>query len=170
MEEPATQATAGWYIDPAGVVRWWTGSDWGPIAPTPRPGAADGHVLASLSHGGLFMLYFVGPLVIRQTAGKSDPFVRRHATEALNAQITFGLVWNAFGLPGIYGGLSPWIFLGGMAAAFCWILITSLVGVRRAWTGRAWRYPCSLRFVPGGFARASAGAPNDDELSASHQQ
>lgn len=159
MDESPPLPPAGWYLDPAGATRWWTGVDWGPAAPAAPAPSFDGNAVAALAHCGLLMLYFVGPLVIRQTAGKSDDFVRRHATEALNAQITFGIVWNAFGLPGIYGDLSPWIFLSGMGASFGWMVITSAIGVRRAWTGRAWRYPGSIRFVRGGFARRGADSP-----------
>jgi uncharacterized Tic20 family protein len=104
------------------------------------------------------MLYFVGPLVIRLTVGKRNEFVRRHATEALNAQITFGIMWNlsaslAWGLAAATGNSAWHVLFLGMGFAFVWILATSILGGRAAWRGRPWRYPASIRFVPGGWPR-----------------
>ena len=111
-----------------------------------------------LSHLGLLMLYFVGPLVIRQTVGKRNDFVRQHATEALNAQITFGIVWNlsallAWALTAATDNGKWEVLLAGMGLAFLWIVTTSILGARAAWRRAAWRYPGAIRFVPGGWPR-----------------
>jgi uncharacterized Tic20 family protein len=110
------------------------------------------------------MLYFVGPLVIRLTVGKRDQSVRRHATEALNAQITFGIVWNlsallALGLVAATGNDTwNWLF-AGMGLAFVWILVTSILGARAAWQGCPWRYPGAIRFVSGGWPSSPTQLP-----------
>ena len=156
VTETGPSAPPGWYDDGAGSLRWWDGSQWGPASP-PQPDDSIGEprTWAMLSHLGLLMLYFVGPLVIRQTIGKRDDFVRQHATEALNAPITFGILWNlsallAWGLTAATDN-GKWQFLfAGMGLAFVWILTGSIIGARAAWRGDAWRYPGAIRFVPGG--------------------
>jgi uncharacterized Tic20 family protein len=105
-----------------------------------------------LSHLGLLALYFVGPLVIRLTAGKDNVYVRHHSTEALNAQITFAIVWNLCGIGGVLLAAINDAFLFlllGAGIGFIWILTTSILGAVRAWRGVWWRYPGSLRLVRG---------------------
>ena len=109
-----------------------------------------------LSHLGLFMLYFVGPLVIRMTVGRQQEFVRRHATEALNGQITFAIAWNLFLLPVVVMAASnsdghwAWLVLGALAA-FAWMIANSAAGAVHAYRGQPWRYRGKIRFVRGGF-------------------
>src|SRR5437763_352019 len=116
---------AGWYTDSDGVLRWWTGREWGPPAPAPYTPQRDVHLWAMLSHFGLLALYFVGPLIIRLTLGNNDDFIRHHSTEALNAQITFGIAWNVFGigamiLSAVTGNGRFFLLLIGSGAAFVW--------------------------------------------------
>jgi uncharacterized Tic20 family protein len=107
-----------------------------------------------LSHFGLIALYFVGPLVIRLTIGKDNAYVKHHATEALNAQITFGILWNVCGIGAmVFVGITDndmfiWLMLG-VGASFIWILVTSILGAMHAWRGDWWRYPGSVRLVRG---------------------
>jgi uncharacterized Tic20 family protein len=100
----------------------------------------------------VLFLSFVLPLVIRIAYGKTDAFVRHHATEALNAQITFGIAWNLFGIPAQVGywitGNPKFGLIGiGSGVALLWIVVTSILGAVHASRGEWWRYPGSVRLV-----------------------
>ena len=103
MDEPSPWARptlpgAGWYHDGT-VLRWWDGERWGPAAPPaqtswqPIDEVDQGKTLAVLSHVGMFILAIILPLIFRQTEGKTNRYVRHHATEALNFQLTFLILW-----------------------------------------------------------------------------
>jgi uncharacterized Tic20 family protein len=108
-------------------------------------------------------MWFVGPLLVRQIVGPKDPFVRKHATEALNANLTLCLYWNIGPLLGwIIGDLtgeSNWHALfAGMPLAFIWIVTTAIRGAIAANKGEPYRYPGILRMVPGGWPRGGDDA------------
>jgi len=152
-------APPGWYHDQMGLLRWWDGVNWGPTLPTHAPTeSGDARTWALLSHLGMFMLWFVGPLVIRQTIGRRDDYVRRHATEALNANLTLAGYWNIGPVLGIIlsdaTGNTAWNALwAGMAFAFIWIAVSSALGARAAYQGRPYKYRAIVRFVPGGWPK-----------------
>lgn len=159
MSDPAAPWTppAGWYYDHTGVLRWWTGFQWGPPA-GPQAENSDERTWAILAHLGMFMLWFVGPLVIRQTMGRKSGFVRRHATEALNANLTLGLYWNSGPLLALIlshtTSTRTWYGLYvTLPIAFVWIFITMIRGVIAAHRGRPYRYPGAIRFVRGGYPK-----------------
>jgi hypothetical protein len=90
-------------------------------------------VLAALAHGLGIGTLFVGPLVLLLTSGKRSEYVRRHAAEALNFQLTLLLVTIVtFGL-------------GSVVYAVSWVvaLVAAVVGL----TGEPFRYPWILRLV-----------------------
>ncbi len=160
MTDRDTRPPPGWYPDHSGHVRWWDGGQWGPYAPPPAP-SDTGTSLAIVSHLGMFAGGFVLPLVIYLTEGKKNEFVRHHAQEALNFQITYLLVWLAaavfffasfaastWGEERLVGFFFPPVFplmflvwAAGAAAA--------VVGAVRASQHQWWRYPVSVRFVKG---------------------
>lgn len=145
----------GWYHDHIDVLRWWDGAGWGPAAPPPSD-TGDSRTWGMLAHLGLLLLWFVGPLVIRQTVGRTDAFVRKHATESLNANLTLIVYWNAGPLLGWVlaevTGKPAWKALSaGMAVAFVWIAVTAVRGARSAYHGKPYRYPAIVRMVPGGW-------------------
>jgi len=125
---------------------------------------ADGKTLAVISHFGIFACWFVLPLVIRLTSGRDNEYVRHHATEALNFMITAGVLYaiamalwlvsvaSSFGSDGTpaFFAMMPLLWL--LQAA---VLAFSIVGGVRASQGVWWRYPISVRFVPG--ARPKSG-------------
>jgi hypothetical protein len=77
-------------------VLWCNGSQWNE---PPQHGGLDlGRSLAVLPHLGLFAMPVIAALAVRLTLGEKDPFVNHHATEALNAQIWFAILWNGVGL------------------------------------------------------------------------
>jgi uncharacterized Tic20 family protein len=84
-----------------------------------------GKSLAVVSHLGFLACWFVLPLVIRLTAG------------------------SGFGTPGFFvgEGLLGLVNLG--------IIAFAIVGAVRASQGVWWRYPISIRFVPGARPRAA---------------
>lgn len=113
-------------------------------------------MLAHLSH---LAVPVVAAIVIRLTVGRKDAFVRHHASEALNAQIWFTILWNV--LVGGFvvaastqaGEVEPpaWIFLV-IPLAFltgALMLVGSIVAAVQANRGVWWRYPLPFRFVSG---------------------
>ena len=84
-------AIAGWYHDGHGL-RWWSGTEWGPYAPTfgwvdPQSDEA-GKNMAMAAHAGPLAGGFVLPLIVYLTQKDKNRFTRHHAREALNFQLT----------------------------------------------------------------------------------
>ncbi|GAA3066715.1 hypothetical protein GCM10017600_55430 [Streptosporangium carneum] len=98
-----------------------------------RLGAAAAHLLP------LTGLLAIGPLIMLLTAGKTSPYVRRHAVEALNFQLTLlgATVLLAITFVGVV--LMPVLWLGAMAL--------SVVGGVAALGEGDFRYPFTLRPV-----------------------
>ncbi|MFC8500845.1 DUF4870 domain-containing protein [Pedococcus sp. NPDC057267] len=150
------QPPPGWYMDGAGDTRWWDGLGWTAHL-MPRPHAD--RTWAVLSHLSFLALPLIAAIVIRLTAAKDDPFVRHHATEALNAQILFTIIWNLILGPLIViSALNPddpnppvWLFVAIPGA----ILIDGLMfafairGAIQASRGIWWRYPQPIRLMRG---------------------
>jgi len=94
-------AQPGWYPDPGGSAshRYWDGSRWtdalsSAIPPAgPNAGRDDSRSWALAAHlsapvSMIVALAFLGPLIV-YLVKKDDPFVRRHAAEALNFNLSF---------------------------------------------------------------------------------
>src|SRR3712207_5449439 len=89
----------GWYPDPEapGGRRWWDGAQWTSHrqgAPDTAPSAAgsDSRNWAMAAHlsalvAAFVALAFLGPLLV-YVVRRDDPFVRAHATEALNFNLS----------------------------------------------------------------------------------
>jgi uncharacterized Tic20 family protein len=113
---------------------------------------------AAIAHVTIFVLAIVGPLVIYLTGGRTDPFVKHHAAEALNVQIWFVIVWNALLGPLVIAGFvsgdagPPLWMVAVIPVAFLVLAVTAGFAVRgtvQASRGLWWRYPLPFRFVPG---------------------
>jgi len=96
-----------------------------------------GAILASL-----IGLSFLGPLIVLLVQGPKSQFVRRHAVEALNFQITTYLA-------ALVSGLLILVFIGLIllpAVLIAWLVLSIMAGVA-ANRGEDYRYPLNLRLV-----------------------
>ncbi len=137
----------------------------GPAAPA-RSEVDDGKTLALITHLGVLAAGFLLPLVVRLTEGKKNAYVRHHATEALNFQITFMIAWlGGFGLligtslgeptKGNEAPASVFAIFIPLMTIFVLNFVFSILGCVRAGQGRWWRYPVSIRFVRGARPKGS---------------
>jgi uncharacterized Tic20 family protein len=108
---------------------------------------------ALAAHVGSFVaawiaLGFLCPLIVMLVKGPSSPFVRRHAVESLNFQISlliytaaaFLLVLVTFGVGALV--IVPLAIIVGIAAIVVIVLATI-----KASNGEDYRYPLTMRFV-----------------------
>ena len=107
----------------------------------PRPGTDD-TAMATLVHLlGLFST-FLGPLTIYLVKKDESPFVRRHAAEALNFQITMTIAYVI--------SLILTFFIVGlfvMLAVGAFWLTFSILATFAANRGEDYRYPINIRMV-----------------------
>ena len=90
-------------------------------------------LLGAVAHGTVMVPIVVGPLALMLTSGRRSPYVRQHAVEALNFQLTLLLVTVVtFGI-------------GGIVYIVAWLV--GLFGALVALTGQRFRYPFILRLV-----------------------
>jgi uncharacterized protein len=154
----------GWYADPqgGGGQRFWDGSRWTEHATAPvmasgagltsdreaRNWALAGHLsaLAGIVVGGLIWL---GPLIVYLVKKDAHPYIREHAREALNFNLSIFLYL-------LVGGIITFflvLFLVGLllipiwfALAIAWLVLT-IVGAVKASNGEQYRYPLTIRFL-----------------------
>ena len=138
----------GWYADPSGQQRWWDGSQWGIAASSSVPAttgtATDEQGLATLAQVLAIFTGFLGPLVIWFMARPDQPFVKHHAAEALNFQITVTIAAfvSALLMLVLVGFLLlPVVLIG----AFVLEVLAAIAANRGEW----YRFPINLRLVPG---------------------
>jgi uncharacterized Tic20 family protein len=98
-----------------------------------RLGAAAAHMLMVIG------IPIIGPLILLLTGGKTSPYIRRQALEALNFQIT------------VVGAtvLLPFTIVGVILLPFIWVaaVVLAIVGGVSALTEGAFRYPMTIRLV-----------------------
>jgi uncharacterized Tic20 family protein len=98
-----------------------------------RLGAAAAHLLVLLG------IPIAGPLILLLTGGKTSPYIRRHALEALNFQIT------------VVGAtvLLPLTVIGVVLVPFIWVasVVLAIVGGVSALSEGNFRYPMTIRLV-----------------------
>ncbi|TKK88014.1 DUF1707 and DUF4870 domain-containing protein [Herbidospora galbida] len=84
-------------------------------------------------------LFVVGPLIMLLTAGRTSPYVRRHAMEALNFHLT------------VFGAtiLLPFTVVGIVLVPLFWVLgiVLSIVGGISALADGEFRYPLTIRLI-----------------------
>ena len=106
--------------------------------------------MALFAHLGVFLGGFIVPLIIYASVGKEDPFIRFHASEALN----FSLAYLLFAFVGIFlsiitFGLGFIIFFPLLMIAVVLHFVFAIQGAMKANAGEWWRYPINVRFVKG---------------------
>ncbi|GAA0376779.1 hypothetical protein Acor_31240 [Acrocarpospora corrugata] len=113
-----------------------------PFQLTPQPLARDSadRVVASAAHLiSLTGLFVVGPLIMLLTAGKTSPYVRKHAIESLNFHLT------------VLGAtiLLPITVIGVILIPLIWVagIVLSIVGGISALAEGEFRYPWTLRLI-----------------------
>jgi uncharacterized Tic20 family protein len=159
--DPPPAAAAGWYPDPSdsGSYRYWDGTRWTdavssavpPAGPTvarddTRTWALAAHLSALLC---LFIGFpFVGPLVV-YLAKRDDPFVRRHAAEALNFNLSvllYLLVGGILTLVLIVFVVGLFLLPLFVVGVILWLVFICLAAAK-AGDGQEYRYPLTIRFV-----------------------
>jgi len=87
-------------------------------------------------------LSFLGPLIVYLVFRDRGPFVRRHAAEALNFQLT---MW--IGL--LVSFVLMFVLIGFLTAAIIAVamLVCHILGAVAASEGREFSYPFTIRFV-----------------------
>lgn len=154
---PPPPAAPGWYPDPGGSAshRYWDGARWtsalsSAIPPAGPHDARDdsrtyalaAHLSALLSIVVVFM--FIGPLLV-YLAKKDDPFVRRHAVQALNfnLSITLCLCVTLLARVVVPAGVVLALFVFLLTAWFVFVCVAAA----KAGRGEEYRYPLTIRFV-----------------------
>lgn len=122
--------TAGPAPLPAGYVPTASERNWGVAA------HLSGFVAA------FFALGFLGPLLVLVTEGSRSPYVRRHAAEALNFNLSV-LLWV------VISAVLMLVLVGflTMAAVGIMYVVASVLGAMAASRGDDFRYPLTIRFV-----------------------
>jgi uncharacterized Tic20 family protein len=108
------------------------------------------HLSAILA--GFFGVSFLGPLIVYLMQKDRSPFVRRHAAESLNFQISlliYAVVGTIVGivLALLTVGLFLIVLIPAAILASIAALILIIMGCMAGSDGREFRYPVTLRFV-----------------------
>ncbi|WP_352231646.1 DUF4870 domain-containing protein [Nocardiopsis sp. ATB16-24] len=108
-------------------------------------------MLAHLSGFVIACLGWIPPLAIYFAKRNQSPFVRHHASEAANFQITllipYLFAWVVFIGLGIFFPELSWI--GSLLIALIWIvsIVFGVLGANSANKGTWYRYPVSIRLL-----------------------
>jgi len=119
----------------------------------PRPGMAPGtppenRSMAMLAHLGAFVGGFILPLILMVTTGKTDPFVRYHAVESLNFQLTYlAFFVGGFLISLVTLGLGLILFFPLLIIVAIGHMVFAIQGCIAANRGEWYRYPICIRFV-----------------------
>lgn len=145
------QAAPGWYDTDNGK-RYWDGTAWTahtaassqaiplppPVAGSPT-GSINDNDLALFCHLGGAFLSFLVPLIIFLVKKDESPFVRHHAAQALNFQITVAIAFcvSVVLMLILVGFL---LFIAVAIASVVFAIMASIDASRGGW----YRYPMSL--------------------------
>jgi len=95
-----------------------------------------------LAHLSGIVVGFLGALVVMLTKGAESKWVRAHAVEALNFQLTLLIAY-------VVGFVGTFVFVGIclLAVAAIGSIILSVVAGVKGYGGGAYRYPATIRFI-----------------------
>jgi uncharacterized protein len=165
LPSPGTVATPGWYHDGT-AQRWWDGTSWGPYAPAAPPAAgSNGKTWAILAHCPIGSVLL--PILAYALEGDKDPFVKHHAVEALNYQITMfiaslvaGAVFMVTIFPQMFSGNVESSPPAGFFIAMPLVLVVNILqwvfairGMLAANKHKLYRYPFSIRIIKGALPK-----------------
>ncbi len=99
----------------------------------------------------------VGVLVVRRTAARQDPFLRRITGEVLSLILVGVVIFSLL----IVSFVLNWraaaaVFALVWVAYFVYALIVGVIGAVKAWRGESWSYPVNLRLGPHGAIHVRA--------------
>lgn len=131
-----------------------------PVGPgVPSPGAmspADERMWAGAAHWGALVasavagLSFLGPLLVLAVKGQESMWVRRHAVDSLNFQLSMLLYTFVIGAASFLLFFTIVAPLVGMVALFAllalWLVLT-ILGAVKCINGEAFAYPLTIRFI-----------------------
>lgn len=139
--------------------------EYGAPPPPPPPPAAPGgfnlggdeRMWATAAHwsalvAAFLALAFLGPLVVLLVKGNDSPYVRRHAVESLNFQLSmliYGIAGTIIGIVLVVATLGVGILvILPLALAFSafWLIITVIAAMKTS-NGEDYRYPLTIRMV-----------------------
>ena len=132
-----------------------------PPMPPPGGGAQPGYGLptseernwALASHVGTFVaawfaMGFIAPLVIMLVKGNDSPFVRKHAVESLNFQISLLIyIVAGFLITLVTFGIGALVVVPVAIVIGIFALVVIILATIKAANGEDYRYPLTLRFV-----------------------
>jgi uncharacterized Tic20 family protein len=99
-----------------------------------------------------FAMGFLAPLIVLLVKGKESPFVRRHAVESLNFQISV-LIYAIVGtivsvvLVVVTFGVGAFVIVPVAIILAVLVLVLIIVATVKAANGEDYRYPLTLRLV-----------------------
>ena len=103
---------------------------------------ADEKTMALLSHILTIVAGFVAPLVIYLIKKDESPYVRKHAVESLNFQISVAIyAFASFILMFVLIGIFTMIAVGIMA------IVCAIIATVKANEGQFFKYPLTIRLV-----------------------
>ena len=125
---------------------------------TPHPGygglpTAEERNWALAAHVGTFVaawfaMGFIAPLVIMLVKGNDSPFVRRHAVESLNFQISLLIYMVAgFVISLVTLGIGLIVVVPVAIVVAIFALVVIILATVKAANGEEYRYPLTLRMV-----------------------
>ncbi|MFY1672635.1 DUF4870 domain-containing protein [Plantactinospora sp. WMMB334] len=98
---------------------------------------------ALIAHFGGIVVGFIAPLVALLAKGNESPTVRAHAVEALNFQITWGII----SIVSLIVGTCTVVLIFLPFIAWVVVLVFSIIAGMKANEGVLYRYPMTIRMV-----------------------